>query len=124
MYATDKGSIAYAALFDFQTANELVGQQYALLTTVFFVGWLAWEFPSSFIAQKVPIAKYLSCIVLIWGICLILMAACSNFGGLAALRFLLGMCEASIQPLFVILIGMFYKRSEQASRMCFFYGFK
>lgn len=43
-------------------------------------------------------------------------AACSNWSGLMAVRFFLGVGEAAIAPGFTLLTGMFYKREEQPLR--------
>lgn len=50
-----------------------------------------------------------------------LHAACHNFGGIMAVRFFLGIAEATVAPAFSILIGSFYKRSEQPLRQCFWF---
>ena len=39
-------------------------------------------------------------------------AACSNYGGLITVRFLLGVAEATISPAFVYMTSMWYTRSE------------
>jgi MFS family permease len=38
-----------------------------------------------------------------------------------AVRFFLGMGEATVVPAFAILIGLFYKREEQPMRQCAFF---
>lgn len=43
-------------------------------------------------------------------------AACKNFAGLAAARFLLGVTEAAVAPGFSLVTGIFYKRNEQPKR--------
>ena len=40
--------------------------------------------------------------VFIWAIALLCHAACKSFGGLFAVRFILGMCESAITPGFMI----------------------
>lgn len=40
--------------------------------------------------------------IFIWAIALLCHAACTNFGGLFAVRFILGMCEGAITPGFMI----------------------
>ena len=40
--------------------------------------------------------------IFIWAIALLFHAACKNFGGLFAVRFILGMCEGAITPGFMI----------------------
>jgi hypothetical protein len=55
------------------------------------LGFLFWEFPTVYIAQKLRLAKYLGCNVVVWGAILMLQGATTNFGAFFALRFLLGM---------------------------------
>ena len=40
--------------------------------------------------------------IFIWSIALLCHAACQSFGGLFAVRFILGMCEGAITPGFMI----------------------
>lgn len=49
--------------------------------------------------------------------------AAKNYAGMLALRFLLGMFEASISPAIMNICSMFYTRSEQPLRMCIFLAF-
>jgi MFS family permease len=48
-------------------------------------------------------------------------AACSNFAGLAICRFLLGVFESVITPVWMMIIGMWYIRREQPARAGAFY---
>lgn len=48
-------------------------------------------------------------------------AACHDFAGIATVRFFLGITEATVAPAFAILVGSFYKRSEQPLRQCFWF---
>jgi MFS transporter, ACS family, allantoate permease len=54
--------------------------------------------------------------IVIWGIVLALHAAAESFGAFFALRFLLGMCESCVAPILILIISMFYKKNEQASK--------
>lgn len=47
-----------------------------------------------------------------WGIVVALTAACTNYGGLLAVRFLLGVAEATTSPAFVFITSSWYTRSE------------
>lgn len=47
---------------------------------------------------------------------LMLTSVCVNAGGLLAVRFILGICEAPVAPGLTIIISMWYKRSEQPLR--------
>src|ERR1700761_8380624 len=53
---------------------------------------------------------------LLWGLVLMCHSASQNFAGLMVTRFLLGLTEASVAPGFSLMMGMFYKRSEQPFR--------
>lgn len=53
-------------------------------------GFLAFEFPTTYFAQKTRVAKYLGANVIIWGILLMLHSVGGSFGAFFALRFLLG----------------------------------
>lgn len=62
---------------------------------------------------------YLGANVCLWGAVLALHAACHNFVGLVTVRTLLGIFEASCQPIFVLCSGMWYKREEQAATVTY-----
>lgn len=46
--------------------------------------------------QRLPLAKYTACKIIIWGCVLSCMAACHNWAGLMVVRTFLGVFEASI----------------------------
>ena len=119
----DKQSISYAAVFDlFETTNTNQAQ-YSWLISLFYFGYLVAEWPASYLAQKLPTGKVVSVTITIWGSILMLMAACQNFAGLAACRFLLGCFESMITPVFMMIVGQWYQRSEQSARAGLFYCF-
>jgi MFS family permease len=65
---------------------------------------------------RLPLGKYLTACVLVWGGVLMCHAGAKNFGGLMAARFFLGVGEAGIAPGFALITGMLYKREEQPAR--------
>lgn len=60
--------------------------------------------------------------MIIWGVVLTCHAAANDFPGLAAARFFLGMFEASIQPVTMVIFTMWYKRIEQPLRIGIWIG--
>ena len=50
-----------------------------------------------------------------------LIAATKNFAGIATIRFLMGIFESGIVPCSVHVVGIWYKRSEQAPRQIIWY---
>jgi MFS family permease len=79
------------------------------------------EYPTNWIIQRVPIAKYLGFNILAWSTTLALHSVCWNFPSLVAVRTFLGIFEAVCQPTFLILSSMWYKRSEQAQIVTYWY---
>ncbi|KAH8695513.1 putative 2-ketogluconate transporter [Talaromyces proteolyticus] len=121
LQAIDKGTLAFTSIMGIQTDTHLVGQQYSWLTTCIYIAVLIVEYPTNWIIQRVPIAKYLGVNVICWGTVLACHAACHSFEGLVTVRTLLGIFEACCQPSFIILSGMWYKREEQAARVSYWY---
>lgn len=56
------------------------------------------------LAQRFPIERVASALVVVWGICLVLTPACFNFQGLFAQRFFLGLLESGISPMFMLIV--------------------
>lgn len=75
----------------------------------------------NYIIQRVPIAKWLSGNIMLWGITLALQAAMKNFEGLITLRAFLGVFEAVSQPAFTLLSSIWYTREEQGAVVTFWY---
>lgn len=67
--------------------------------------------------RRLPLGKYTSTTILLWGAVLTCHAAVRNYGSLLAVRFFLGALEATVTPAFVIFSSMWYKQNEQAQRM-------
>ncbi|KAJ5227639.1 uncharacterized protein N7469_007645 [Penicillium citrinum] len=112
----DKLALSQATLFNLAEDLDLQGTQYNWSSAVFYFGYFAWSWPSGYLIVRLPLGKYLALAVFIWGGVLMCHAACTNFGGLMAARFFLGVGEASIAPGFALITGMFYKREEQPAR--------
>lgn len=114
--------MAYAAVLGMRDEANLVGQQYSWLSSIFYLGYLVMQFPISWMVTKVPIGKFMGIITICWGVCICLMAACKNFAGLAAIRFFLGVFEAAVMPVFMVLTALWYRREEQALRTAVWYN--
>ena len=67
------------------------------------MGVLAGELPTNLLLQKLPVAKYLAGNVICWGVVIAASAAATNFGALMTVRFLLGVFESCVQPVFIIM---------------------
>ncbi|KAJ5725378.1 uncharacterized protein N7483_006735 [Penicillium malachiteum] len=112
----DKLAISQATLLNLRADLHLVGKDYTWCSAVFYFGYLAWSWPTSYLIVRLPLGKYLAVSVFIWGGILMCHAACQNYAGLVTCRFFLGIGEAAVAPGFGLITGMFYKREEQPAR--------
>ncbi|KAF2186120.1 MFS general substrate transporter [Zopfia rhizophila CBS 207.26] len=119
----DKAMLSQAALFGLRTDLELTkSNRYSFSAAVFYLGFIVGAYPAMVLAQRFPIERVASGIVTVWGIYLILTTACHNYYDLSAQRFFLGFLEAGISPMFMLIVGSFYKKNEQALRMGIWYS--
>lgn len=118
----DKTVLGYGATFGLQEDANLTGNQYSLVGSIAPIAQLAWQPFSSFLIVKVPHRILMPVLVFGWGVAQTCMAACHNFGGLMATRFLLGLFEAGCLPLFSIITSQWYRRAEQPLRVAAWYG--
>ncbi|KAH9840476.1 allantoate permease [Teratosphaeria destructans] len=122
----DKTILSSAAVFGLKKSTaslylsfpiHLHGSQYSWASSVFYFGYLFWEYPTSVLIQRLPVGKYVSANTFFWGAFVALTAACNNYGGLITVRFLLGIAEATISPAFLYITSMWYTRSESPTRV-------
>lgn len=78
---------------------------------------MVWELPTNILISRLPTGKYLTVNTAFWGIVVGVTAACTNFGGLMTVRFLLGVAEATITPGFMFLTSTWYTRDEMPTRV-------
>jgi MFS family permease len=118
----DKATIAYASIFGLIEDTNLKGNQFSWLSSIVYVAQLIAQFPLAWLLVKLPIGKFTSCMVTLWGLTLTFMAAAHTFHSLLFARFWLGAFEASIAPSFVAITQMFWRRREQPLRMSYWYA--
>ncbi|VUC26107.1 unnamed protein product [Clonostachys rosea] len=114
----DKISLNYASLMGIRDDTHLdpKSQQYSWVSSIFYAGYILWEFPTTYLLRRLPIGKYTSANIVLWGIILTLHAVASDYAGLLTVRFLLGVFEATVTPSFVIITSMWYRKTEQGRR--------
>ncbi|KAJ5590046.1 hypothetical protein N7450_004018 [Penicillium hetheringtonii] len=112
----DKTILSSASVFGLSEDTGLVGQQYSWVSSIFYFGYLGWEYPTTILIARLPPAKYMTANTFLWGAVVALTAACTNFGGLMTVRFLLGVAEATITPTFMFITSTWYTRDEIPTR--------
>lgn len=112
----DKQTLNFSSVMGLITDLHLKKFEYSLSSSMFYIGYLVFSWPASFLMVRLPIGKYLSGTCIVWAACLACHAATTNATGLLVVRFFLGAAEASISPGFSLITGMWYKREEQPFR--------
>jgi MFS family permease len=105
-------------LFGLRTDLGLtVGNRYSFSASIFYLGFIVGSYPAILMAQRWPIERVAAGIISVWGACLMCSAACTNWQGFYAQRFFLGFLESGVSPMFMLIVGSWYKKREQALRM-------
>ncbi|OQE11086.1 hypothetical protein PENVUL_c003G01206 [Penicillium vulpinum] len=117
----DKTSLNYASLMGIREDTHLDpdSQQYSWVSSIFYAGYIFWEFPTTYLLRRLPLGKYTSLNIVLWGIALTCHAATHNYATLLVVRFFLGAFEATVTPAFVLFTSCWYKQEEQGKRMGF-----
>ncbi|KAI0532395.1 MFS general substrate transporter [Xylaria digitata] len=118
----DKTIINSASVFGLKQGTNLHGQQYSWLSSLFYIGYLVAQPVAGYSLQRLPLDKFIGCTALAWGLLTITTPACTNFSGIAANRFLLGVFESAVNPGFVLCLGMWYRANEQPMRIVSYYS--
>ncbi|CAK1366786.1 unnamed protein product [Cercospora beticola] len=113
----DKTTLSYASIMGLQTDLGLVGDNYQWLGSMFYFGYLAWEYPTNRLLQRLPLGKYSAVCIILWGLVLACFAAAKDFSGAVAIRFFLGLTESAVTPGFALLTSQWYTKAEQGFRV-------
>ena len=119
----DKTTLSYASVMGIRKDIHLAGDDYQWLGSMFYFGYLAWEYPTNRLLQRLPLAKYSSFCVIMWGLVLCCMAATKNYSGALAVRFFLGVFEAAVTPGFALFTSQWYTIKEQGTRVGIWFSF-
>ncbi|KIA75774.1 pantothenate transporter [Aspergillus ustus] len=118
----DKGILSTAAVYGLRDDLNLHGQQYSWTNSIFYFGYLIWQYPNSIFMQRLPIGRWVGGMVFLWGICVTATAGAKDFATLAVARFFLGVFEATNNPAFTLIIGQYYTTKEHALRACLWWA--
>jgi ACS family allantoate permease-like MFS transporter len=117
----DKLSTLSASIMGMREELEMVGDKYSWTGSAFYLGYLAFEFPASYMLQRFPVAKTVGVFIVVWGMILCLHAV-PQYAGFIALRTILGMLELSVTPAFTIITSQWYTRDEQFLRVAMWFA--
>ena len=93
---------------------------YGFAAGIFFLGYVLFEVPSNLILNRVGARRWISRILLGWGIVAALMAAISTSQQLYGLRLLLGIAEAGFFPGIVLYLSQWVPASHRSRTLAGF----
>lgn len=91
--------------------------RYSWVASMFYLGFICGAYPAILMAQRYPIERVATGIIVIWGVTMMSTAGVTTWHGLYAQRFFLGLIESGVSPMFMLVVGGWYKKDEQAFRM-------
>eukprot|EP00877_Chromochloris_zofingiensis_P006541 jgi/Chrzof1/213/Cz01g07110.t1 len=103
----DRTNLSFASLTMGRDLG-LTAEQYGLGSGMFFIGYALFQVPSNMCLLKVGGPRWLSIIVVSWGVVAACMAALTNVSGFLAIRLVLGICEAGAFPGFWYYLSTFF----------------
>ncbi|PWY91837.1 MFS general substrate transporter [Aspergillus sclerotioniger CBS 115572] len=111
----DRSNIGNAKIAGMEEDLHLTGSRYTWLLTIFYISYTLFEF-LALMWKVMPPHRWAAITVMTWGIVATCQAATQSWGGMMALRFLLGMSEAAFGPGSPYLLSFFYRRQELGLR--------
>ncbi|KAI2471606.1 DNA-repair protein rad2 [Annulohypoxylon bovei var. microspora] len=113
----DRVNIGNARLYSMEKDLGLVGNQFQVAVSIFFVTYLLFEIPSNLVLKPLTPSRYIAAVAVGWGI----IATCTGFvhsyGALIAVRLILGVVEAGLFPGLNVYLTFFYTKQELALRV-------
>ncbi|QRV98185.1 major facilitator superfamily transporter [Ceratobasidium sp. AG-Ba] len=100
--------------------NDPSGNKFGLLSAIFYVAYLTWQFPMMLIVKRFSPSRVIGFVTVMWGVCSALQAAAFSYPGIVTARYFMGMFEAGFGPVIPFYYSLFYLKSEHALRTSFF----
>ncbi|KAL2822240.1 putative MFS allantoate transporter [Aspergillus cavernicola] len=119
----DKVALSYASSMGIRTDTNMSASDYSLSGSIFYIGYLVFEYPHNRLMQRLPLGKYISTSVIIWGAILASSAGTHNAAGVLAVRFFLGGLEGAVTAGFVLITAQWYPLKDQALRSAIWFSF-
>ncbi|TQB68051.1 hypothetical protein MPDQ_004140 [Monascus purpureus] len=119
----DRSNLGNAKTDGLDRNLHFVGNDYSLLILLFYVPFGLCDLPWNLLTKRYSARVTLSIMSLAWGILGMLQCATHSFGGLLAVRLLLGIFEAGFYAGVTYYLTLFYTRSELGFRLAIFQSF-
>ena len=109
----DRANVSFAKL-QMVSALHMTEQQYGLASSLYFIGYLAFEIPSALALHRYGARRWIARIMLTWGIVNGLIAFATTPTEFYLLRFLLGAAEAGLYPGAIYYLTLWLPQRDQS----------
>lgn len=116
----DRSSITYASLGGMDSALGLTPITYGFIAGIFFIGYFLFGIPGNMMLEKVGARRWISLILILWGIVTLLTGFVHSSIELTILRFLLGTFEAALFPGMTLIVTYWFLNKTRAAALALF----
>lgn len=107
----DRSNIGNARIAGMATDLHLTSSKYDWLLTIFYISYITFA-PLAIFWKIVPPHRWAAGCVFVWGLVSTVQAGVHSWGGMMALRFIMGAAEVAYGPGVPYLLSFFYLREE------------
>ncbi|RSL55222.1 hypothetical protein CEP54_009479 [Fusarium duplospermum] len=118
----DRTNIGNARLAGMEPDLNMSGTDYNLSLTIFFISYAVFEPLTNALLKRLTPRIFFTIIIVVWGVIMTLMGLVTNFKGLLAARWFLGVAEAGLFPGVNYYLSCWYKGSEIGARSAVFFS--
>ncbi|KAJ2892381.1 MFS general substrate transporter [Zalerion maritima] len=118
----DRANIGNAKIAGLVRDLGLSTNQFNASLTIFFVSYSVFEPLTNIMLKRLRPSVFIPLIMVFWGLTMTFMGFCTNYGGLMAARWFLGLTEAGLFPGINYYLSCWYKRSEFGVRAAIFFS--
>ncbi|ORY76008.1 major facilitator superfamily domain-containing protein [Leucosporidium creatinivorum] len=116
----DRASIGNARVGGLEKDLGLVGYQFNIILSCFYITYALWEMPSNLVRTGSLGPKiWLPLQIVSFGVVSMATAFVKNFAGLVVLRVVLGLAEGGVLPCMALVLSRFYTRKELILRVAY-----
>ncbi|KAG8992358.1 hypothetical protein FRB94_011696 [Tulasnella sp. JGI-2019a] len=116
----DRTNVGNAKVAGLATDLKLVGYQYNIGLSVFYIAYALAEIPSNLVLKSAGGNRWLPVIIVAFGFITFITAWVKNFTGFIVVRVLLGIAEGGTMPGIAYYLSTYYKRHELVLRIGIF----
>jgi MFS family permease len=117
----DRTAISFAGPNGMTNDLGMTAAQFGFAAGIFFFGYIILEVPSNLALHRFGARRWLSRIMITWGLVAVLFTWVSSINGLYVLRFLLGVAEAGFFPGAILYLSTWVPGRHRAKILALFY---